>query len=234
MRKLFVALLIILNSFTNTTIPHSVSKNNIISKKTLNIVDKALKTTTSANKYLLQNFKTKTTDLPISFPLDIKSFKRISDYYGNRVHPVLGIKTEHHGLDISGQFGSPIYPAADGIVKSVKRAYGYGKLITVDHGNNIITYYGHLNKVLVKVGDKIKTGDKIAELGNSGMSTGPHLHFEIRVNGNSIDPVKLMFTYDSRDEKLIIEKMLNQSNFKKWQRKTFPQTLLLKQQSAHS
>ena len=98
-----------------------------------------MKTTTSANKYLLQNFNTKTTDLPISFPMDIRGFKRISDYYGYRIHPVLGIGIKHHGLDMSGKYGTDIYPAADGIVKSVKYTGGYGLLVTVDHGNNILS-----------------------------------------------------------------------------------------------
>ncbi|GKU25862.1 peptidoglycan DD-metalloendopeptidase family protein [Clostridium folliculivorans] len=96
----------------------------------------------------------------------------------------------HHGIDIASNVGDPIGAALDGMVKETSYNNVYGNMIVVDHGGGIETIYGHCSKVLVKPGQKIKRGDIIGKVGTTGRSTGPHLHFELRVNGTAINPNK--------------------------------------------
>jgi murein DD-endopeptidase MepM/ murein hydrolase activator NlpD len=108
--------------------------------------------------------------------------------FGYRVSPFTGLREFHQGLDISTQMGTPIISPADGVVTRVGMQGGYGKMITIDHGFGSKTRYGHISKAMVKVGAKVKRGQMIALVGNTGRSTGPHLHYEIHVNGLPVNP----------------------------------------------
>lgn len=96
---------------------------------------------------------------------------------------------DHNGIDISHNIGDAVYAASDGVVTECGYVNGYGNKITISHGNNIKTVYAHLSKFNVSIGDKVKEGDLIGKVGNTGNSTGPHLHFELRINGAPIDPI---------------------------------------------
>lgn len=108
--------------------------------------------------------------------------------FGYRISPFTGHKEFHEGLDIANRIGSPVIASANGLVVFAGRKGGFGNLIIIDHGHGITTRYGHLSKVLVKVGQHVKRGEKIAEIGNTGRSTGPHLHYEVRLNGVPVNP----------------------------------------------
>ena len=123
--------------------------------------------------------------LPIAQPLD---YYHLSSRYGKRKDPVNNRWAVHYGLDMAASKKSPIYVTAAGKVKFVGWKGNYGRFIVVDHGNGFETRYGHLNKILVKKGDIVEPRTKIGLVGNSGRSTGPHLHYEIRVNGQNVDP----------------------------------------------
>ena len=99
----------------------------------------------------------------------------------------------HGGLDLAASYGTPIMATADGVVKSAGRTGGYGNLVVIDHGNGVETYYGHCSSINVKVGATVKAGDIIAKVGSTGNSTGNHLHFEIRINGKSVNPQKYIY-----------------------------------------
>lgn len=122
----------------------------------------------------------------------------ITSGYGNRLHPIQGIIKNHDGIDIGGALGDPVYAAADGIIiYSAFNTGGYGNMVMIDHGINdsgvkVVTLYGHGSKLLKNVGDEVKTGDIIMEVGSTGQSTGPHLHFEVRENGVATDPKKYL------------------------------------------
>ena len=122
----------------------------------------------------------------------------ITSSYGTRLHPIQGIIKNHDGIDIGGSMGDPIYAAADGvIIYSDYNNGGYGNMVMIDHGLNeeglkIVTLYGHGSKLLKTVGDTVKQGDVIMEVGSTGNSTGPHVHFEVRENGLSVDPKKYL------------------------------------------
>ena len=214
MRKLLIVLLLFISSFTNSLQPHpsKISKTNI-SKKTISNIDKALLTISKIRKFLIKHHKIRTTNLPVFLPFNPKDYLYISSYYGVRMHPILKKYKLHRGIDFVLPVNSEVYASANGIVKKVNYSNGYGKVIEIDHGNGITTRYGHLNKIIVRIGEKIKMGQKIGLSGNTGMSTGPHLHFEIRVKNKSIDPTKL---YDCKRRDLL-QIMLNFKNFKQWE-----------------
>jgi len=112
--------------------------------------------------------------------------------FGMRRSPFTGKPKMHEGLDIAASIGTPVYTTADGIVSQSGSVAGYGKLVVIDHGYGYKTYYGHNSKLNVKVGQKVRRGDRIASVGNSGSSTGAHLHYEVRLNGVPLNPRKYL------------------------------------------
>lgn len=116
----------------------------------------------------------------------------VTSYFGMRKSPFTGRRVMHEGLDIAANTGTPIFATADGIVARVEYSRSYGKTLVVDHGYGYRTIFGHNSKILVKSGQRIKRGDRIALVGNTGQSTGPHLHYELRLNGVPIDPRKTL------------------------------------------
>ncbi len=116
----------------------------------------------------------------------------LGSVFGWRIDPITGRSALHTGLDFPAETGTSIYSAAGGMVVTQEFHFQYGNMIEVDHGNNLITRYAHASRVLVKKGDLIKRGQKIAEVGTSGRSTGPHLHFEVLVQGVPQDPQKFL------------------------------------------
>lgn len=123
--------------------------------------------------------------LPNSSPVDAAYN---SSSYGWRIDPFTGSKAFHEGLDFTSNVGTPIRAAADGIVALAEVSGGYGNLVKIDHGSGLETRYGHTSKILVKVGDRVVKGQIVALVGSTGRSTGPHLHYEIRLNGAALDP----------------------------------------------
>lgn len=114
---------------------------------------------------------------------------KITSTFGVRRDPFSGRRALHSGLDIGGNRGDPVYATADGVVTLSEQKYPHGNNIMIDHGRGIETRYLHLNERLVQVGDKVKKGQLIGKLGNTGRSTGPHLHYEVIVNGTHVDPM---------------------------------------------
>jgi murein DD-endopeptidase MepM/ murein hydrolase activator NlpD len=109
---------------------------------------------------------------------------------GFRTNPFTGLIQFHEGLDIANQTGTLVVSSAHGIVSDIGNDWAYGKAVVISHGFGITTRYAHLNKVYVKVGQRVKRGEKIAEIGTSGRTTGPHLHYEVRVNGIPANPMR--------------------------------------------
>jgi murein DD-endopeptidase MepM/ murein hydrolase activator NlpD len=116
----------------------------------------------------------------------------VTSVFGMRNSPFTGKLKMHEGLDIAARTGTPIFAAADGIVSQAETVEGYGKLVVIDHGYGYKTYYGHNSKIFVKVGQRVKRGDRISAVGNTGSSTGSHLHYEVRLNGVPINPKKFL------------------------------------------
>lgn len=115
-----------------------------------------------------------------------------SSSYGWRIDPFNGNKAFHEGLDFTALSGAPIFAAAGGIVSTAAQMPDYGKIVKIDHGSGLETRYAHASKLMVKAGERVIKGQIIAEVGSTGRSTGPHLHYEIRLNGNALDPRKYL------------------------------------------
>lgn len=116
------------------------------------------------------------------------SYTRISDEYGNRIHPTLGVEKFHNGIDMAAPGGSPILAAYDGKVVAAAYSGSMGNYIMIDHGDSLYTIYMHASALYVSKGAEVHKGDKIAAVGSTGRSTGNHLHFSVRLNGNYVNP----------------------------------------------
>ncbi len=112
--------------------------------------------------------------------------------FGVRMDPFLHVPAMHTGLDFRGELGEPIHATAVGTVTAAGWSGGYGKMVEIDHGNGLATRYGHLSQIDLYVGDKVRVGDIVGRLGSTGRSTGPHLHYETRVDGEAVDPQKFL------------------------------------------
>lgn len=115
--------------------------------------------------------------------------------FGYRKSPFTGRPVMHKGLDIAAPPGTPIIAPADGVISYAGYDSGYGKLISIDHGYGMVTRYGHVSKIYATLGQKIKRGDVIGAVGNTGRSTGPHLHYEVRINNVPVDPSNYILTH---------------------------------------
>jgi murein DD-endopeptidase MepM/ murein hydrolase activator NlpD len=116
----------------------------------------------------------------------------LSSYYGMRTHPISGRREMHKGIDFAGELGGQVIAVAKGVVTYAGKRYNYGNLIEIAHGNGYSTRYAHNSRLLVSVGDTVEKGFQIAEIGSSGRSTGPHVHFEVIKNGREINPVRFI------------------------------------------
>jgi murein DD-endopeptidase MepM/ murein hydrolase activator NlpD len=112
-----------------------------------------------------------------------------SNFSLSRFHPILHYARPHEGIDVSAPMGAPIVAPAGGVVQRVTWETGYGNVLEIDHGDGIVTKYAHCSKIVVRPGQKVKRGQIIANVGSTGLSTGPHVHYEIHVNGKVVDPL---------------------------------------------
>ncbi len=123
-------------------------------------------------------------DMPNIKPIDAK----ISSTFGPKLHPILKKKKMHKGVDFKAPIGTPIKATADGIVTTADKDWKYGNKIEIEHKNGISTFYAHLSNIHVEKGQKIKQGDTIGTVGSTGLSTGPHLHYEVREQNKPVNP----------------------------------------------
>jgi hypothetical protein len=190
MKKLVMLVLLVFSSFniSNSTKVISDIKSKEFYYYEYKLLKHLSKVKQLTNKELGNTSNLK--NLPISLPIIPDSNFRITSNYGKRqCHPILKTFTFHKGIDIASPKNTDIISTANGVV--IRRSYdfmGYGKFIEIKHENNVSTIYAHLNKRLVDKGDTVEIGQVIGKLGNTGLSTGNHLHYEIRNNNISIDP----------------------------------------------
>lgn len=153
------------------------------------------------------NMSDRTAHIPAIQPISEKYLRAMASGYGYRRDPVYGTTKFHEGMDFSSPIGTPVYATGDGTVTHASWQSQYGNLIEINHGYNYTTRYAHLSEILVKPGQNVKRGDLIGKVGNTGKSTGPHLHYEVRFRGQPQNPVNYYF-YDLTPEeydKMILE-----------------------------
>jgi len=147
--------------------------------------------------------------IPAIFPLKETDIKYISSYFGHRPDPIYKITKFHSGMDFSAALGTEAYATGDGTVVEVENGHwGYGNMVTIDHGFGYKTRYAHLQKFAVKKGQKVKRGQLIGYIGNTGKTTGVHLHYEVLKNNQAIDPINFFYNDLTPDE---YEQILEQS-----------------------
>jgi|SRR5687767_677585 len=117
-----------------------------------------------------------------------------SQFTRTRNHPLLHVSRPHEGIDVAAPAGAPIIAPASGTVTKVSRENGYGNVLEIDHGNGIVTLYAHCSRIDVRQGQRVTRGQRIAAVGSTGLSTGPHLHYEIHINGKVVDPLKYVLS----------------------------------------
>lgn len=153
-------------------------------KETSDLIDRYKETLAILNK-VSEELK----DTPVSWPTVPNS---ITSDFGMREDPFNYSASFHTGIDIKGNYGTPVYAAADGVITLAGKNGGYGNTIKIKHSNSYETLYGHLSEIHVNEGETVKKGDLIGAIGSTGRSTGPHLHYEILKNGSQIDPAQFL------------------------------------------
>jgi murein DD-endopeptidase MepM/ murein hydrolase activator NlpD len=145
--------------------------------------------TTAAAASAAPSYRPSVVSIPSRNPL---SGAALTSGYGMRSHPVLGGRRAHRGVDLAMPTGTPVYATADGMISKAEWFSSYGLYISMEHGGNIQTRYGHLSRLNVAAGQKVQKGDLIGYVGSTGRSTGPHLHYEVRIAGVAVNPVPYM------------------------------------------
>ena len=128
----------------------------------------------------------------------------LTSSYGMRTHPILRRRARHKGVDLAAPRGTPVYATADGIVARAERFSTYGNYIQIEHGGELQTRFAHLSGYAVAAGDRVRKGDLIGFVGSTGRSTGPHLHYEVRVAGEAVDPTPYLTGEVSAEELALV------------------------------
>ncbi len=142
--------------------------------------------------HLAKNKAKMLASIPAIQPISNKELKRMASGFGRRIDPIYKTKKFHYGMDFAAPIGTPVYATGDGVIKKIKKSRSkkdYGNYILIDHGYEYESFYAHLDKVLVSKGKNVKRGDLIGHVGNTGKSTAPHLHYEVRYKKQKINPI---------------------------------------------
>ena len=130
----------------------------------------------------------------------VPGYTRLTSTYGMRVHPITGAYKLHTGIDISAPLGTSFIAAANGIVSKATYNTAYGNMVIIDHGGGVQTLYAHGDQILVELGQTVAAGTEVLKVGSTGYSTGPHAHFEIRINGATVDPLNFLLNLEDKDD----------------------------------
>ena len=170
--------------------------------KKLDILSKQLVVQSKSFDEIIELVKDKEkmlASIPAIQPIALDQLTRFGSPFGYRIHPIFKIRKLHTGVDLTAPRNTPIHAAGDGIVVRADWAGGYGNCVRINHGYGYLTLYGHMQKYIVKPGQKVKRGDIIGYVGSTGLSTSPHLHYEVRINGKPVNPVNFYYN-DLTDE----------------------------------
>jgi murein DD-endopeptidase MepM/ murein hydrolase activator NlpD len=190
---------------------YSYSNTLVSTAKRLDILSKQLVVQSKSFDEVIELVKDKEkmmACIPSIQPIAAKDLTRFGSAFGYRMHPILHYLKMHTGVDLTAPTGTKVYCPGDGVVLRADWAQGYGYCIRINHGYGYQTVYGHLSKMLVNPGQKVKRGEIIGLVGSTGLSTSPHLHYEVRINGEWKNPVNFYYN-DLSDEEY--QRMVNES-----------------------
>lgn len=178
----------------------SLADDKLVAELTdkLDMLDQMVATQSRSFDFLRSQASTlreRSSHIPAIQPVNEKNLRAMASGYGYRRDPIYGTTKFHEGMDFSAPVGTPVYATGDARVQSAGWHSGYGNLIELDHGYHYLTRYAHLSEILVRPGQTVRRGDLIGRVGNTGKSTGPHLHYEVRLNGVAQNPVHYYY-YD--------------------------------------
>jgi murein DD-endopeptidase MepM/ murein hydrolase activator NlpD len=172
-----------------------MGEGELVKSMTVQLNNLSLRTAYQDQSYLLINDLVKNKEkllnaTPSIQPVSNKNLNRIGSGFGYRIDPVYKDRRHHMGLDFTAPIGTPIYATADGVVKDAGfNTGGFGNRVVIGHGFGYETLYGHMYKIKARVGEKVKRGEVIGYVGNTGKSTGPHCHYEVHRSGIPVDPI---------------------------------------------
>lgn len=174
-----------LEDYENSEMIIDVTKKMDVLSKQLAIQSKSLDEIVNMAK----NKEEMLASIPAIMPVKKETLTRMASGYGMRMHPILKIKKKHEGMDFTAKRGTPIFASGNGVVTRANRSTTYGNVVYIDHGYGYQTRYAHMHKIIIKKGKKVKRGDLIGYVGNTGRSVAPHLHYEVRYNGKPVNPM---------------------------------------------
>lgn len=177
-----------------TQLIQSLTENQLVTSITSQLNNLSLRLAYQEKSYklienLVKNKEKLLLAIPAIQPVSNKDLTRIASGFGMRVHPILKIYRPHNGLDFTAPTGVPIYATADGVVKTAENGSGFGNHVVINHGYGFETLYGHMVRIKARAGEKVKRGEVIGYVGSTGLSSGPHCHYEVHRNGVPIDPI---------------------------------------------
>ncbi len=149
--------------------------------------------------------------VPAIQPVKNKDLKRVASGFGKRFHPILKIWRPHNGIDFTAKVGTPVYATGDGVVKFAGRGNGFGIHVKLDHDFGYLTVYAHLSRLAVRQGQKVKRGQIIGYTGNTGLSAGPHLHYEVHYKGKPVNPVYYFYRDLNADDYVKLMELADQA-----------------------
>lgn len=200
---------IILHNFDNPE-----GELNVITPKTvgdkLDNIQRILEFNGERLKGMIEKMTSDNTKLrhyPAIQPVSKRDMERVSSGFSMRIHPIYGINKFHYGMDFVAPTGSAVYATADGVVSAAGDYLGYGNYIKIDHGYEYETAYGHLNSIGVRKGQKVVRGQVIGTVGNTGISTGDHLHYEVIYQGKAVNPINYFAQDITADEYILMLKV---------------------------
>lgn len=150
--------------------------------------------------------------IPAISPLNSKNLSKGISGFGSRMHPIYKIKKRHMGIDFASPIGTPIYATGDGKISEAGRERGYGNMVKIDHGYGYETLYGHMSRIAIKKNQKVKRGEIIGYVGNTGVSTGPHLHYEVIKDKKAVNPINFFYNDLTPNEYMAMTKAASQVN----------------------
>ncbi|MGM0636443.1 MAG: M23 family metallopeptidase [Bacteroidota bacterium] len=197
-----------LEGFNNSDLIINTSKRLDQLSKRIVVHSKSLDEITE----LAENKEELLSNMPAIQPVKNNDLKRMASGYGMRMHPIYKHRRMHNGMDFSAPTGTPVYATGNARVKKAKKSGGFGNLIILDHGFGVETYYAHLDEFAVRYNEEVKRGEIIGYIGNSGRSTAPHLHYEVRRNDKPVNPINYYFNDLTAEEYDIMMNQASQEN----------------------
>jgi murein DD-endopeptidase MepM/ murein hydrolase activator NlpD len=186
-----------IQSFTNL-LSGNIGKDGLLASTIEKIVDVQKKLYSQKHSYdeilkMALQKEEMLASIPAIQPISNKTLKALASGYGMRIHPIYKVRKFHAGIDFSAVRGTPIYATGNGIAHIPYANDGYGNHVEIEHGYGYMTRYGHLDKIKIKNGQKVKRGEVIGYVGSTGAATSPHLHYEVHKNGQTVDPIHFFF-----------------------------------------